>query len=144
MSRDQGPIVVETGYVTTHQGPAEDTESFTRDLDRTPAPGERMFVERTRSVGDEHTLDDTGWIQRTSSEGKSGYSSSITPQRAILVIGALLIGAFSITTGGILVLLGTGQVGDPTPVVVEPMPDEPTPDADDPTWQGLKVKKGLR
>lgn len=148
----------ETGYVAATDGPAEDTESYYK---RTPAPGARAVryeeVEgartRPRTIGlnqgeydsipdgahdDAQSDDESGWLRRDQvNRNQNAKAGSRLPIVILLVVGGLVLGISGMTAGiVVLVWSSTGSEPPPPPPVEQPAEPE--------TWQGLRVKKGLR
>lgn len=149
----------ETGYVASANGPAEDTESYYK---RTPAPGARSVAyeetgnARGRSrplvtrgqqeydsipdgAHDEpQTEEEAGWLSREAvRRDRASKASSRLPLVILLVVGGLVLGISGMTAGIVVLVWSTSGSEPPPPPPVE-QPDEPE------TWQGLRVKKGLR
>ena len=134
MSRgSQGPKVSETGYVSTTDGPASDTESYYK---ATPAPGQR--VEWRDGPPAERTSAKTPLrLSFRSRSPESDERGGIAIPWMWIGAGAGLLGLFAVMTAlGGLVVWGLSPSDDAS--------EDSEQTQDDKTWEGLKVKKGLR
>ena len=130
--RSQGPKVSETGYVSTTDGPASDTESYYK---ATPAPGQRVEW-RDGPPAARASAKTPMRLSFRSREPNSGEKRSIAIPWMWIGAGAGILGLFAVMTAlGGLVVWGLYPSGDA---------DDSEQTQDDETWEGLKVKKGLR
>lgn len=144
MRENHGPDVRESSYVADTAGPPQDTESYYK---HTPAPAGRA----ARPLDDSPTFDtlvsedappdpnadpDTGWIRREALRQKNASNAGFNvPWLAISLAAGLAIAIVGMT-GVIAVLAWNGSGDPPSAAAADP--------ADPETWQGLRVKKGLR
>jgi hypothetical protein len=131
---EEGPEVRESDYVGTTRGPDQDTESYYK---RTPAPGSRTQEWRDAPEGpkDHESDGEPGWISRSAVHGTRASEPTFKVPWLALLFGAGVLTSLSIIVVGVLLLLFTSAGGTPPAPAVEEEPE---------SWQGLRVKKGLR
>ena len=134
----EAPEVTETAYVQTSDGPGEDTETFYK---RTPAPGQRFDERLNQTQAPPSTaasVTPERLSLRRSKSAEPTPATRTTPERPMWIGAALAAGV-----AGLLGLLALAAVfaylwGGQGTSDLDAAPE------DDSTWEGLKVKKGLR
>jgi len=132
------PEVTETTYVKTSDGPGEDTETFYK---RTPAPGQR-FDERLHQTqappSTAASVTPERLALRRSKSTEPTESDSSRQDKPMWMGAAMAAGVAGLlgllALAAVLAYLWAGQ----GPSNLDAPPE------DDNSWEGLKVKKGLR
>ncbi|MCB9673509.1 MAG: hypothetical protein H6737_00240 [Alphaproteobacteria bacterium] len=123
------PEVTETGYVAATKGPASDTETYYK---ATPAPGDWREDHGPPTQSSFTSKEPERLALRGKSKGGGSGEGRSIPW---LWIGAGVLAIGFIGSVSVLVAIYA--------LMSNPTPDE-QPQEDEKTWEGLKVKKGLR